>query len=60
MFSPVELALIQGFPADYKLYHKRGRAYQQVGNAFPPPVMSLIVEAASDFAGPRGRVQRVP
>ena len=43
MFSPVELALIQGFPGGYKLSEKRGRAYQHVGNAIPPPVASLIV-----------------
>ena len=47
IFSPLELMLVQGFPTDYQLNKKRGPAYQQVGNAIPPPVVSLIVEAAT-------------
>lgn len=46
MFSPQELALVQGFPENYKLHDRQGLAYEQVGNALPPPVASLIVMAA--------------
>lgn len=46
MFSPLELMLVQGFPASYKLHQRRGPAYQHVGNAIPPPIVSLIVAAA--------------
>lgn len=43
MFSPLELAMLQGFPADYKLHENRKLAYQHVGNAIPPPIASRIV-----------------
>ena len=46
MFSPLELMLIQGFPASYRLHKKRALAYRHVGNAIPPLVAFLIAETA--------------
>jgi site-specific DNA-cytosine methylase len=46
VFTPEELALLQGFPKTYQLHAKRGLSYQHVGNAIPPPIISLIVKAA--------------
>lgn len=42
-------ALIQGFPANWKIVGKKTAAYRQIGNAFPPPVaeaMGLSIRCA--------------
>lgn len=36
------VALIQGFPADWKFSGRKTAAYRQVGNAFPPPVAEAV------------------
>lgn len=36
------VALLQGFPADWKFCGKKTSAYRQVGNAFPPPVAEWV------------------
>ena len=36
------VALIQGFPSDWKFSGKKTNAYRQVGNAFPPPVAFAV------------------
>jgi DNA (cytosine-5)-methyltransferase 1 len=38
------VALLQGFPPDWKFFGKKTNAYRQVGNAFPPPVAQAIGE----------------
>jgi DNA (cytosine-5)-methyltransferase 1 len=38
-------ALIQGFPADWKIAGRKTNAYRQVGNAFPPPVAAAVGSA---------------
>lgn len=35
-------ALIQGFPASWKVQGRKTAAYRQVGNAFPPPVAAAV------------------
>lgn len=35
-------ALIQGFPADWKIAGRKTAAYRQIGNAFPPPVAEAV------------------
>ena len=46
IFTPREVAFVQGFPANYKLHEVRRLAYLHVGNAIPPIVMSLIMREA--------------
>lgn len=36
------VALLQGFPPDWKFVGKKTAAYRQVGNAFPPPVAQAV------------------
>ncbi len=36
------VALLQGFPEEWKFYGKKTNAYRQVGNAFPPPVAEWV------------------
>ena len=38
------VALLQGFPPDWKFYGGKTTAYRQVGNAFPPPVAQAVAE----------------
>lgn len=43
VLSPSELAVLQTFPADYKLPERKTDAYLQVGNAVPPLVARLLL-----------------
>ena len=36
------VALLQGFPRDWKFSGRKTAAYRQVGNAFPPPVAAAV------------------
>jgi DNA (cytosine-5)-methyltransferase 1 len=36
------VALVQGFPKEWKFVGKKTPAYRQVGNAFPPPVAKAV------------------
>lgn len=38
------VALLQGFPEDWKFSGKKTPAYRQIGNAFPPPVAHAVGE----------------
>ncbi|MFF4348853.1 DNA cytosine methyltransferase [Streptomyces sp. NPDC001530] len=37
-----QMALLQGFPPDWKFKGRKTSAYRQVGNAFPPPVARAV------------------
>ncbi|WP_328838972.1 DNA (cytosine-5-)-methyltransferase [Streptomyces europaeiscabiei] len=37
-----QMALLQGFPSDWKFEGRKTSAYRQVGNAFPPPVAQAV------------------
>lgn len=37
-----QAAMIQGFPATWKIQGRKTAAYRQVGNAFPPPVAKAV------------------
>ncbi|NUK00274.1 DNA (cytosine-5-)-methyltransferase [Streptomyces lunaelactis] len=37
-----QIALLQGFPPDWKFSGRKTAAYRQVGNAFPPPVAAAV------------------
>lgn len=37
-----QMALLQGFPADWSFSGRKTSAYRQVGNAFPPPVAEAV------------------
>ena len=41
---PDELKQIQGFPADFKLCGNKKEQIKQIGNAVPPPLITLIVK----------------
>jgi DNA (cytosine-5)-methyltransferase 1 len=36
------VALLQGFPKEWKIAGRKTNAYRQVGNAFPPPVAAAV------------------
>ena len=36
------VALLQGFPAEWRFSGRKTHAYRQVGNAFPPPVAAAV------------------
>ncbi|MFD4033666.1 DNA cytosine methyltransferase [Streptomyces sp. NPDC058637] len=37
-----QMALLQGFPADWVITGRKTAAYRQVGNSFPPPVATAV------------------
>lgn len=39
------VALLQGFPPEWKFSGRKTAAYRQVGNAFPPPVAEAVASA---------------
>jgi DNA (cytosine-5)-methyltransferase 1 len=43
--DPVELATIQGFPADWTFVGSERERIRQIGNAVPPPLVTAIVQA---------------
>ena len=43
-----QLALLQGFPPDWKFAGGKTSVYRQVGNAFPPPVAGAVGRAIAD------------
>jgi DNA (cytosine-5)-methyltransferase 1 len=47
------VALLQGFPPDWKFSGKKTSAYRQVGNAFPPPVAQAVAEQISECLSAR-------
>ncbi|MER6080203.1 DNA cytosine methyltransferase [Streptomyces sp. NPDC001833] len=40
--TPEQVALLQGFPPDWKFAGSRTAQYKQIGNAFPPPVARAV------------------
>jgi DNA (cytosine-5)-methyltransferase 1 len=49
-------ALLQGFPASWRITGGKTAAYRQVGNAFPPPVAEAVARSiATAIAPARGR-----
>ena len=54
-------AILQGFPADWRIEGKKTSAYRQIGNAFPPPVAEAVgraIRAALDRADQLARMRR--
>ena len=47
------VALLQGFPADWRFAGRKTAAYRQVGNAFPPPVARAVGEGIASALGAR-------
>lgn len=43
-----QMALLQGFPADWVFSGRKTSAYRQVGNAFPPPVAEAVGRSIAD------------
>ena len=52
------VALLQGFPADWKFVGRKTHAYRQVGNAFPPPVARAVSQKLAELMmAPRSRIR---
>lgn len=47
------VALLQGFPPDWKIAGRKTAAYRQVGNAFPPPVAAAVATELRKAIGVR-------
>jgi DNA (cytosine-5)-methyltransferase 1 len=47
------VALLQGFPPEWKFSGKKTAAYRQVGNAFPPPVAAAVATELKKAIGVR-------
>lgn len=54
LLSVREMALLQGFPADYQFLGSLSFKYRQIGDAVPPMISAMIAEAI--FADVDGRV----
>ncbi|MER6528427.1 DNA cytosine methyltransferase [Streptomyces sp. NPDC001508] len=46
--TPQQVALLQGFPADWKFAGSRTAQYKQIGNAFPPPVAHAVASSIAE------------
>ncbi len=46
-----QLALLQGFPADWAFAGSKTSVYRQVGNAFPPPVAEAVGRSLASALG---------
>jgi DNA (cytosine-5)-methyltransferase 1 len=46
MLKPSELALAQGFPADYKFAGKTAQIVKQIGNAVPKNLAKALAKSA--------------
>ncbi|MFF5433854.1 DNA cytosine methyltransferase [Streptomyces griseofuscus] len=55
--TPEQVALLQGFPADWMFAGSRTARYKQIGNAFPPPVAHAVASAIADvlLGSPAGK-----
>ena len=52
LLSVREMALLQGFPADYQFLGPISSKYRQIGDAVPPTIATMIAQAiADDVAG---------
>ncbi|MES2145352.1 MAG: DNA cytosine methyltransferase [Pseudomonadota bacterium] len=52
LLSVREMALLQGFPADYQFLGPTSSKYRQIGDAVPPMIATMIAQAvANDAAG---------
>lgn len=49
-----QMALLQGFPADWKFSGGKTSAYRQIGNAFPPPVAEAVGRSLADVLAQDG------
>lgn len=45
--TPEQAARVQGFPAGYPFQGNRGKQYEQIGNAVPPPLARAILAAVT-------------
>ncbi len=46
-----EMAALQGFPRDYRVNGSRRERVKQMGNAVPPPLASVMVQAVANAVG---------
>lgn len=46
-----EMAALQGFPRDYRISGSRRERVKQIGNAVPPPLASVMVDAVASAVG---------
>jgi DNA (cytosine-5)-methyltransferase 1 len=53
------VALLQGFPPEWKFSGKKTNAYRQVGNAFPPPVACAVAKQLHSSLTASRRLVRV-
>ena len=44
------MALLQGFPADYRFLGPLSSKYRQIGDAVPPMIATMIAQAVADDA----------
>jgi len=52
LLSVREMALIQGFPADYRFMGNISSKYRQIGDAVPPMIATMIAQSIfEDIAG---------
>ncbi|MEV4971581.1 DNA cytosine methyltransferase [Streptomyces scopuliridis] len=55
-----QAAIIQGFPATWKILGRKTAAYRQVGNAFPPPVAKAMGEMIIEALEAEAKSRAVP
>ena len=55
LLSVREMALIQGYPADYEFLGNLASRYRQIGDAVPPMISALIAQCIADDAAGVGR-----
>lgn len=57
--SVQDAAILQGFPVEHPFQGSRTKQFEQIGNAFPPPVAEAVIRTTKGFSGQQTMLEAV-